>query len=412
MTDQYGSNPPHNESAEHDQMAGEHETWTGEAPVDDFHAGEEATVSEEVETHEETSGAQTAPAKKSIALPAIAGIGGILFLGAVLYWQFGMSSSDSGIPAAPPLSMPAPVTENNTAPVAPPTPPTANEATADNAPKAPADVAAPTTALAPVTDATKAVVPPAQPASVSAASSDTTIVALPPKPAAVTVTVAPATPPAAPAVVATAPVAPQVPAAVVAVTQPKDNAVDTQLSSLSNRVEDLQKSLAQTAQQLSQVSNELSNSSGGSNAAIDERLAKIEQKLTQLEGGVSSSSRAHAHTHAVVASDETLPATRTYSKHHSHKSQASLRKATRAKSVKMGSRPRNLELPEMPMTPGQTHWVLRAATPTEAWVASDETSAELKHIQVGDTLSGIGSVQAIHQNGDSWIIEGSKGTIR
>jgi len=56
-------------------------------------------------------------------------------------------------------------------------------------------------------------------------------------------------------------------------------------------------------------------------------------------------------------------------------------------------------------------WVLRAATPDEAWVAKDASTAELRHIQVGDELPGIGRVNAIHQAGDTWTVEGAQGTI-
>ena len=43
----------------------------------------------------------------------------------------------------------------------------------------------------------------------------------------------------------------------------------------------------------------------------------------------------------------------------------------------------------------------------EAWVAKDSSTAELRHIQVGDELPGIGRVKSIQQVGDSWTVQGS-----
>jgi len=59
-----------------------------------------------------------------------------------------------------------------------------------------------------------------------------------------------------------------------------------------------------------------------------------------------------------------------------------------------------------------TSWVLRAATPGEAWVSGDATSADLRHVQVGDELPGIGKVKSITQSPNGWEIDGSEATIR
>jgi hypothetical protein len=56
--------------------------------------------------------------------------------------------------------------------------------------------------------------------------------------------------------------------------------------------------------------------------------------------------------------------------------------------------------------------MVRAAAPGEAWVAKDATTRELRPVHVGDELPGIGRVQAIHQMGDNWVIEGTRGTLR
>ncbi len=57
-------------------------------------------------------------------------------------------------------------------------------------------------------------------------------------------------------------------------------------------------------------------------------------------------------------------------------------------------------------------WVLRAATPDAAWVSTSSHSAELRRVGVGESLPGIGRVVEIRQNGDVWEVVGSSGTLR
>ena len=95
MTDKYGTDANH-ETAAHDDMT-EAETWQDDQPpVDDFAdqpLEETATVSEEEGElpDDDQSGMIIDEKKRSLMLPIAAGLGGMLFLGAVLYWQFGTS---------------------------------------------------------------------------------------------------------------------------------------------------------------------------------------------------------------------------------------------------------------------------------------------------------------------------------
>ncbi|MDE2029969.1 MAG: hypothetical protein KGI97_05315, partial [Alphaproteobacteria bacterium] len=57
-------------------------------------------------------------------------------------------------------------------------------------------------------------------------------------------------------------------------------------------------------------------------------------------------------------------------------------------------------------------WILRAALPGQAWVATSATSRDLHHLRVGDTLEGIGRVTAIEASGNGWIVRGTAGEIR
>jgi len=56
-------------------------------------------------------------------------------------------------------------------------------------------------------------------------------------------------------------------------------------------------------------------------------------------------------------------------------------------------------------------WVLRSASPGQAWVSTSATSSDLKQLQVGDSLAGIGRVTAIQHQGDDWVVQGTQGSI-
>ena len=57
------------------------------------------------------------------------------------------------------------------------------------------------------------------------------------------------------------------------------------------------------------------------------------------------------------------------------------------------------------------NWILRAATPNEAWVAKSSSSSDLVHVKPGESLAGIGQVQSIRAVGDRWVIEGTEGAV-
>ncbi len=56
--------------------------------------------------------------------------------------------------------------------------------------------------------------------------------------------------------------------------------------------------------------------------------------------------------------------------------------------------------------------VLRAASNGQAWVSKSVNSTDLKEVQVGDSLPGIGRITDIKMQGDKWVIQGTKGTLQ
>jgi hypothetical protein len=170
------------------------------------------------------------------------------------------------------------------------------------------------------------------------------------------------------------------------------NNSDARLSALSSRIDGLEKSLSQTTQELSQLNDKLTTASPSSGApasgqidgSTNDRIEKLEQQVMRLEqrqpmsGHVSSVSSVPMHT----ASHTTVHKT----KHHEV--------ASGTKKAKSG------------------RWILRAATSDEVWVAKDASTREIRPVHVGDKLEGIGTVTAIEQAGDTWVVKGTVGTIR
>ena len=167
---------------------------------------------------------------------------------------------------------------------------------------------------------------------------------------------------------------------------------------LAARVEDLQKSLEQTSQQLSDISAHLANAqqtSSAPSAAVENRLTQIEQQMAQIE-----------LTEKVTG--ETVTA-RPASAPRPHKAvSASVAGAT----VHRRSAKPSVEVNEAAIMASAPAWVLRGATPDEAWVSKDATSRELRPVHIDDTLPGIGRVTAIRETAGGWVIDGTQGSVR
>jgi len=375
MTDNYDLDPHEHEAHEGEAHQSQGEAWPDDQPpVDDFTdpgAEETATSSEETGAHQEEEMMDSEPRKSSALLPIIAGIGGLLFLGAILYWQFGRSSSEPpSLPSPPPLQIAqAPVVKPAAVPiVASDTKPTSKDQAVDlaaimkqSAAPAPADVA-PKTSFAATGNPTVALPMPSPP------------------PAAAPSSVAP--PSAAPA-----------PAILPPPSTSVNMSIETRVNELSTQMDELKRELDKTTQQLSQVGASLSSSSLG-NTSVENRLAKIEEQMKHIENPSKTS------TVSPVLFDSTSPLESV------SESKPLTTKKHKTKAIKMAHKASSRGVKSV-----HIHWVLRAATPTEAWVAKNESTPELHHIRVGDELSGIGHINAIRQNGDSWVIEGSTGTI-
>jgi hypothetical protein len=157
-------------------------------------------------------------------------------------------------------------------------------------------------------------------------------------------------------------------------------------------------------------------SSPSSSSDIDSRLSRIENTLEKLSGEKSTPSSSSTTAMAEIDTPKYGSSTSSHAKshkrtttsshHHTYKkkTQVAHRSASRP-SAFIHSEPQALQA-------STSQWVLRAATPKEAWVSGDATSAELRHVQVGDDLPGVGIVRSIHQSPSGWEIEGTGGMVR
>jgi uncharacterized coiled-coil protein SlyX len=384
MTDQYtpGSeaDPQTTETEQNPAEGKTADTWSDDQPpVDDFADPEQTAEGEATISHEgEEVATDTTPVvennpRKSMFLPVAAGIGGLIFLGAVAWWQFGRS---------PPATQPSPMVATlkatppttSTASVTPPSPATSSVdmnaiyASTHQAPPAPASVeptspSSPSPVILDTAPTTALTLPGAAPA--SAPSAAPPVVKPLPLPTPMT------------AVISTAPPAPSA----------TSESTDARLAALTSRLDELEKSLDHVNGQLTQL-----NTVAASNPILEDRLGRIEQQFLQMK-----------HNQESAPSTEEMPAVKkpVVHKTSSHKIMSSTSHKTPTHTTKTTS-----------SSSAVTHWVLRAATPGEAWVSENATSPELRHVEVGETLSGIGRISAIRQVGDSWVIEGSSGSVR
>ena len=362
---------------EHKIGEGEGDWVSNEPPVDDFgDPADEASVSEGDEhVSDESAEQQIVEEKKKLPLLLIGGILAVLGIGGgVAFWQLAGHRDDPSM-----LDMAA----QNATPMVPNF--GAKEAVAPvekPAAAVPAEPAKPVPAAPDVAPKTAYSVPSTAPEAPAA------------KPVAPEVATAPA--PTVATNPTPAPAAPVIDKVVLDVPAPAPQPVkaDERLTSLSNRLDDLQKSLGQTTLQISQISDKLSavtpataTAPAESNPQLEDRLNKLEQKLLQMEQHQTTTM---VHTAAV---EKVIPASAVRKPKPAAHHKAEPKKVVKAKSK-------------------DSAWVLRAATMDEAWIAKGTETRELRPVHVGDDLPVIGKVTAIKQVGGAWILQGVNGTIK
>ncbi|MBV8061231.1 MAG: hypothetical protein JO253_06875, partial [Alphaproteobacteria bacterium] len=264
----------------------------------------------------------------------------------------------------PPAAEPQPPMVPPVAEAPAPAPVTAQAVAQEPAPVNPASI--------PVTNA--------QPVSTAPAPAAQPVVAQPVVPAPVPSTTAVVAPAAVPA-----------PAPVTAPATAKNAATDdARVAELTARVDELQKSLAQATQQLSQMGNKVATPAASGD--VNDRIAHLEQEIIQLQQAPAT-----VKARPIVQAAAEAPVVTSHKKHHSKTPGTTSHHKTTQKSTREAN------------TSGR--WVLRAASPDEAWVSKTADSHDLRPVHVGDTVPGIGRVQSIDQVGDNWVVRGTAGAI-
>jgi hypothetical protein len=179
---------------------------------------------------------------------------------------------------------------------------------------------------------------------------------------------------------------------------------ETKIAGMASRIEGLEKALSTTAKQLEQMNNTVANiqAAGVKTSAHSEKNKKAE-KAVETKGASTVepaadevfSGESQAETAQAMPAEEATKAAEEPVKKEEAKKSAAHEKTQAAKSKT-----------------ASTHWVLRAATDSAAWVAKSANSVELRQVEVGQTLAGIGRVKSIRQNGERWEVVGTKGVLR
>jgi hypothetical protein len=407
------------------------ETWQEEQPPDDdFHDQGDMAVAatEEGATEESTASIspeeEAAAAKKrgtSVMVGAL--VVGALFIGGLVYTQFG------GGKGSAPTNVAAIMNANEPAAPAAAGRPAGSSQAGPNATEYPVT---PTTAEADITaiynaglgqttaPAANAVVLPGNPgldhtaeknASAAATTSDVVTTTAPKPPANATPPVSAMAPNAAPPgsateakLAAAANPQPSPTPAPQAQNQPENQgAIETRLNDLAQQIEALRKNMEQTAQQAGQLAGRLETiqGSGGAPSALEGRLDRIEQEINGLAQHKEATPQAPVAAVTEPAEEKAFPAVSLKPRHVA--SRTRVKKTAHHKEKKQRYAGRKI--------PGGG-WVLRAATPDAAWVSKGADSMQLLQIKVGDTLPGVGKVRAIRQSGDGWELVAARGTVR
>lgn len=166
----------------------------------------------------------------------------------------------------------------------------------------------------------------------------------------------------------------------------------------------------------------------GANGKIDElaaMLAKMEEKIAALENGPGPVSA------AAPAASEPAPAVKAEPEPEAEPEAAPVETAAAenilvpakptqrpqtppaAKKPAAKAEPDSAPAPKIaPSSPAETpRWVLRSAQSGRA-VVSDRSTGDLRSVQVGDTLRGVGTIQSISSVAGRWVVQGSQGQVR
>lgn len=463
MTDKYGDQDNmHHEDGSQD-LGTQAEAWQeDQPPIDDFADGDVDSVVSDVE--EDTPEADETPRKGSMMVPIVAAIVCVAFVGTLFYIQFGSEivgkssvqatdvlkgeletkTENEKTPLAPAASEKTTTTDSGYSDLYPPvgqsssSPGNAAQADVSSISTEPMTSVAENAAAVPSAPVAAASAPEknkeAAPVSTDKNKEASTAIAPPPAPATLPTVEQPSTTALTQAekLVASTPVAAPAPAAVSSPSAKPQALVDAaaqaaqeaKITELVNRIDTLQKMLEQTTQQMSQMSGTVANIQAASAQAVvdtekETSKAKLKKEKKTVAATTASSSEEtmvdEAEKVAALPEKDGLISPEALAPTSSEEKVSSAKEVEeKAKTEKKSSKKKKQVSTQSKKAKSSANktWVLRAATPDTAWVSTSDDSSELRQVEIGKELPGIGKVREIRQSGDSWEIVGTKGVVR
>ncbi len=210
------------------------------------------------------------------------------------------------------------------------------------------------------------------------------------------------------------------------------NALQSQNKVLQDQNTDLQKQLTQitsdkqdapdVAPQVTRLSQELSavrtqirtleqQADAPANAATDvktqasnEPKAALETVTPKADDGAVNTQQKTAQSAAQPAAKPALKPVREFTQ-----AEQKIHDRAMAKATPVG---RDTQRTSSRKPPAKVEWSLRSVTRSTAFVAPANQPSQLRRVQIGDVLEGVGTVQAITQQDGRWVVIGSEGTVK
>jgi len=362
-------------------------TWQEEAPPeDDFHDQDQVTqTSSEEEGAEEPvyDTGEGAEEKKKKSPLVVLGVLAVLLagLGGLIYTQLG-----SGDPLSEFEAMPAPAQV-----VAQPKPPISE--TPATPKTAEADLAALSEASrqAAANQGVAQPVPPAPAPSVVPAAPSPVPAPLGAPSAAPVATATPVVPtPVVPPAASVVP-APAAQVAMPSIVEPGKD-IEKRLNAMESKMNDLQKSLENIGIQTAELA-----------SLFDKNKAALETKRASKK-----TSPAPVVQPAPVEPQEAMTEEKPVASNGVAEEEAAKPKATVKKKAVSPKKAKAAKAEKA--SNSSAKWVLRAATPEGAWLSQGANAAELRKVEVGETVPGLGKIKAIREKNGVWEVVGTKGS--
>ena len=169
---------------------------------------------------------------------------------------------------------------------------------------------------------------------------------------------------------------------------------DTETLALENEVQALNESMSEKDSALEQASEEKEQLSVKLGEA-QTKISELESKVAALEAELKDAKAAPVP--APKKAESSAPAPETQAPEKVESTTAAPPKVQAEKPVAAKAKP-------------TTSWVLRSAQPGIATL-SPKDSNDLRRVEVGDIVSGLGRIQSISVEDGKWVVRGSKGRV-